>query len=81
MKKIMLFLLMLPISGFAATSSSNYIACRSPWEEVKASDFVHMCRLSVPHGWLILTLNHGFESSSTTTFITDESHEWVLNAN
>jgi hypothetical protein len=88
MKKMLSFLFMLSVSGFASTASTTaswgYVTCHFPWEEVKASDYAKMCRLSVPHGWLILNLNpenRESASSNTTIFISDESHEWVLNAN
>ena len=83
MKKMLLFLLMFPIA-FTSTSASaawSYTSCIFPWEEVKASDYASICRLSVPKGWILLTLHHSSDSSDTTTFIPDESHEWVLDTN
>lgn len=79
MKKMLFLFLMLPITSIFA--AFGYSTCISPWEEVKASDYASLCRLSVPKGWLLLTIHQGSESSDSTIFIPDESHEWVLETN
>lgn len=73
MKKWLIILLAIPSLGYAALNPpwEDFFAPNDDWLSGKT-----MSRMSVPHGWLVFS-RHGV-TGSTSTFIPDENHEWVL---
>ncbi|MFC3909043.1 hypothetical protein ACFORL_08150 [Legionella dresdenensis] len=72
MKKFILALALLPAINYANT-------CSAPWEKINASfKDALMCRMPVPHGWLVQT---SYWYTTTTLFVPDENHEWILEPN
>lgn len=75
MKRLLIALLFFPSLSFAGS-----VTCDYPWELIKApvsgwNVAVQLCRLSVPHGWLIYT---AAGTVGATIFMADEKHEWAL---
>ncbi len=71
MKKILIFLLLLPSLGFAELSW-NKISSNKPI----GSKYV-VYRASVPHGWLVIHGSLYADIQRNMVFVPDENHEWV----
>jgi len=62
------------------------------WEEIKQNQAGYLSRAKVPNGWLVkeahdvhITIpdtnildNHGYEWTSSITFVPDPKHEWII---
>jgi hypothetical protein len=74
MKKLFIIGVLFPFLAFATANPD--IKPNSPWEEVQAPHYnVGIERMSVPHGWLVITYAG---TVGSTIFVPDENHEWTL---
>jgi hypothetical protein len=56
--------------------------CESPWESIKSpNSHLKTCRLSVPHGWIVMNMAINDIESPNTFFVPDEAHEWNTSTN
>lgn len=52
--------------------------CQTPWEDVSSPvAHVKMCRMSVPHGWLVFSFAVEDMEIPHSLFYPDENHEWL----